>query len=193
MTASRGDATQKTEWSKLRVGQTAYLGSFLIDEDDIMKRPICLTYGALEGSGHPSGTNCRPSRRVGTLVIITAIGPPLHDAPTAGIRAANGAWTGWVESRTLVPIIPVGTRIVFTKIGSGDVAIYHSRANAAQMKEKDIDIGSPATGVVLHQDAPSGACDLQIRVVTGPKAGMTGWTCNSGNIEGTNIEATTLN
>lgn len=193
MTASRGDAAQKADWAKLRVGQPAYLGSFLLDDDDIMKRPICSTYGALAASSRPSGTNCRPSRRVGTLVIITAIGPPLHVAPTVGIRAANGAWTGWVESQTLVPIIPVGTRIVFTKAGSGNVAINHSRTNAAQMKEKDTDIGSPATGVVLHQDAPSGACGLQIRVVSGPKAGMTGWTCNSENIEGTNIQATTPN
>jgi hypothetical protein len=87
----------------------AYLGAYLTDDDDISLRPICKTFQDLVATNTPDGHNCRPSRRVGTLVTITGIGPNAHGEQnygrSASIRSNDGTWTGWVDLLTLDPII----------------------------------------------------------------------------------------
>jgi hypothetical protein len=86
-------------------------------------------------------------------------------------------------------IIPPGTHLIFTS-SQGSVSISSSRDNSSQMKGHDKLLGSPITAILLRMDAPSGACNLEIRVLRGPHTGETGWTCDSATIEGTKIEAT---
>jgi hypothetical protein len=187
--ASVAIASQSTSWTKLRVGQTAYLGASLTEDNDPSLRPICTTLDELRDTIRPSGRNCPKDRHVGDVVVVTDIGPALGESSgtAVAVRSRDGAWTGWLEAATLEPIIPVGTRIVFTKSGNADIDIMHHEDNASQMKEGvGTDLGSPVTVVLLHQDPPSGAGNLHVRVLTGPKAGMTGWILPAdGVVEGT--------
>ncbi len=117
---------------------------------------------------------------------ITAIGPSLGEQGLSVAIHAQSGWSGWLEASTLEPIIPPGTKIVLTQIGNEIPQINKSEDNASQMNEEATLLGSRVTVLLLHQDPPSGAANLHVRVLDGPKAGLTGWSLSDGGtLQGT--------
>jgi hypothetical protein len=115
-----------------------------------------------------------------------------RDIPFVHVRSVDGRWTGWVESIHLEPIIPDGTRLKLETVGAGEPSVSPSRHG--QLQQPDVVLGSPVSVVVIHQDPPAdGDCSLHVRVTSGLKRGATGWSCENGKIEGTQLSAGWLN
>ncbi len=196
--ATRAGAKPNAEFARLKVGQVGYLAALLESDNDPRTRPVCRTM-AQEIAFWRSQVNDCPHRRWGTEVVVTDIRPGLSDdrtimlhksIPFFAIRSRDGRWTGWVQGGDVMPIIPPGTRIRMTTVGNAVPSVYRNKSDAVG---HDVQIGSPVTVEVIRQEPPSGDCPLLVRVLTGPKTGTTGWTCNDGTIEGTNYTSAFLN
>ena len=192
--SSPATAAPNLDWTKLRVGQQAYLSASLESDNDPNTRPVCRTNAEQIAFFKMQIQDC-PHRKWGTRVVVTQILPGLGDSHTSAldksipfveIRSADGRWTGWVQNISLEPIIPPGTRIRMKTAGNAVPSVYHDRAGAVH---SDIPIGSPVTVKVLEQLPPSdGNCNIKVQALDGPKAGIVGWTCDHGTINGTNRE-----
>jgi len=137
-----------------------------------------------------------PLRRLGTRIIVTAIHPGFDDPktnafskdiPLVEVRAADGRWGDALRVIDIRPFIPTGTHLVLTKVGDGEPSIYPHYTS--DPKARDILLGSPVTVEVLEQRAPTGACDLHVRVLSGPQRGRDGWTCDIGTVAGAKLSA----
>jgi hypothetical protein len=140
-----------------------------------------------------------PHHAWGTRVIVTAIHPGFDDPktnafakeiPFVDVRSEDGRWTGTTQNIGLMPIIPVGTRLTLKSDNSPATIYPHISGDRIG---SDFSIGSPVDVVVLGQHIPSENCDLRVRVLTGPKAGRDGWTCDTPWIPGTKLSAHWLN
>lgn len=195
----RALATPNGDWVKLRVGQQAYLSASLESDNDPGKRPVCRTNEQQIAFFKLQINDC-PHRRWGTRVVVTRIVPGLGDPSTIAldknipfveIRAADGRWTGWVQNIGLTPVIPRGTRIRLRTEGNAVPRVYRDRTGDLH---SDITIGSPVTVEVVGQLPPTdGNCNIKVKALNGPKAGIVGWTCDHGTIDGTNREFNFLN
>ena len=173
--ATPADAAANTDWARLKVGQVAYLHGGEEDNDPGFTL-VCHTLRELIAFFHFEVDDCKPHRKMGTVVVVTAIQPGFDDTSKlnggiskgnafVAIHAVKGSWAGWVQQIDLEPIIPVGTRI---EMGSVNVEL-------------------------LQQTPPSGNCNRYVRVLDGPRAGSTRWTCDSGDIPGTKLGIEFLN
>lgn len=196
--ATPADAAVNADWARLRVGQTAYLDGGAEDGDPGYTL-VCHTLSQLIAFFHMDVNDCTPHRKMGTVVIVTAIQPGFDDSSKinggiskdiafVAIRAVKGSWTGWVQQIDLEPIIPVGTRIELKSVN--DVPPSISRTASSSV---DVSIGSPVMVELLRQAPPSENCNRYVRVLDDPKAGSTGWTCDGGTIPGTKLRSDSLN
>ena len=193
-----GAAKPTADFARLKVGQIAYLSAQLESDDEPHTRPVCRTYEQQIAFWRMQLDNC-PHRKWGTVVFVTAIRPGISDdrtialdksIPFVQIRSQDGRWTGWVQSISLEPIIPAGTRLQMKTVGNAVPSVYRHKSDPIG---KDVSLGSPVTVEVLRHEPPSGDCTLLVRALNGAKKGLTGWTCDNGTIEGTNLSSTYLN
>jgi hypothetical protein len=191
-------AKTNADFARLKIGQIAYLSAQLESDNEPRTRPVCRTYQQQIAFWRMQLDNC-PHRKWGTVVIVMEIRPGFSDdrtialdksIPFVQIRSQDGRWTGWVQSISLEPIIPAGTRLLMKTVGNAVPSVYLHKGDPIG---KDVSLGSPVTVEVLRHEPPSGDCTLLVRALNGSKAGTTGWTCDNGTIQGTNFSSTYLN
>ncbi len=118
------------------------------------------------------------SRAEGTTIVIDSIvneGAACDQHRTVlGVHAVDGSWKGYAAITAVYPLIPTGTVLTLKPIQSMQRASIANERNAGP--DGGTDIGSSATVKVVSFKPTSFDRDLMVTVLSGPHAGLRGWT-----------------
>jgi hypothetical protein len=168
--AALGPATAATPpWQQLRVGQTVSLDG---DGGGVTYASVCSSEAAQSKAYEGDQSGCRQVP-IGSRARITLISNRTEPGGAREffryVRVQGGHFSGWTTVGSLRAVIPPGTRIrdsalqVYIKGQRGIDPVYDSRKEAVTFE-------------ILGMDTVDDGVIYRVRVVDGPRRGLTGYT-----------------
>jgi hypothetical protein len=169
-------------WKKPLPGTHAFLGD---DGGSVNTKTVCDTADRYrDWLKMESAPGCQTFQHDLQIVIEVVLLDAAKDTvgstwlPLVKFNISSRRFTGYSQLLGIHPVVPVGTKIHFTRVGNETFKLYAS-ANAD--KNESLDLGDKVSATVLaYNPTPDDKYELYVRVDDGPYTGKKGWTLSLG-------------
>lgn len=169
-------------WLKLKPGLKLYTG---YDGGNETKVTICSSRTDFQNYASGSSAPCgqRPPGIKVHVVTVTddySVGDGTTNMPEIKIASDDGSWAGWTSAMVSVqPRVPVGTVMKTERQANAPTKIWKHKSDSYFAGGTEL-AGDTSVQVVKQDPLDPMNCDLYVTVLSGPHAGLTGWTLSSG-------------